>query len=241
MKVNKRIATICFLSAIVCSSTMACSNKTNTGMIEITNPVNKSQSIEIENPIAPDCDIKSENIMCMGQHLYYPADLLDDRPLTKDQKSFVKNYLKDVDSSLTEDVYVYGFNSDFEAGKFRIFGWQYLDGAVIPTVTYSTDLSNTHHNIAWNQDFPLVASIDTTGLLDPESFVPTVSELAESHKHLMMINKSGNIYGTYRLEYDVIADKLVYRYELNEFSHIEIDAKTGEIFREYYWNGEYED
>ena len=83
--------------------------------------------------------------------------------------------------------------------------------------------------------------MDTAGLIDPISLIPVVEQLAKQHESEIYRDRDHKVYGEYHTEYDVNTKELYYVFNINEYSEISIDARTGQVLREYYFNGEYVD
>ena len=186
--------------------------------------------------------IKEEELSHLGNHIYYPSDLFEGRNIDESKKKYVYEYMEDVDAGLLVDVYVTGFNNCYNSTDFMLYARQFYKGVVIPDVVYTTDYTNPNPNLILKSDINEVTNLDTSGILDPTTYISDVVEKAESNINKMYYDRNDkSIYGTYRLEYDVFEDRLYFLFSLNEYSDIKVDAKTGEIFDEYYWDGEMTD
>lgn len=236
---NKKIATICLISVVVCSAALACSNgpTSENKSKTIVNIFAKSQSISVEKE-KPEPGFTPEKIEHLGNHIYYSSHFFDYSK--KENKSWIKKYMKGADNQLTEDVYVTGCGGKIKTKRFYMYGIQYSNGVLIPGVEYRTSGKIKTSNLTCKEDIPPVTKLDTSQLLDPNDLIPIVTDLADKNKHKINLYHGDYYYGTYRLEYDIFNDQFIYIFELNEYSKITIDAETGEILYEYYWNGNVE-
>ena len=145
------------------------------------------------------------------------------------------------DKSLNDDVYITGFNSLYSTKDFRLFGCLILDGVVYED--YRMCAEDNGNGICWRAVDPTktVPTFDLSGVAVPSEFYSFVYEKAEAHvNEIMMAGSNTPITGTYILMVDP-SGELYYRFNICEYSHININAKTGHIMEEYYWNGVYID
>ncbi|MCR5148810.1 MAG: hypothetical protein K6C35_07565 [Eubacterium sp.] len=190
---------------------------------------------EFTGPLQP------ENIQKLGKHIYYSDMLWEKRNMDDTEKEDMIAYLSFLDKHTGDDLYICGFNTLSISGEPSVNAYQYLNGAIIPNVFYRTD-DNYSYISPTGRAMPL-SQLDTSDLIPPQELFDKVLELAEQNRNQMFFSPKDTtpISGTYRLEYDTEADELYYSFRLNEYSEIRVDAKTGNITRQYFWNGVYID
>jgi len=176
-----------------------------------------------------------------GSHSYYSNDFYKDKNLDAKSKKAVERDIMKADKSLNDDVYITGFNSLYSTKDFRLFGCLILDGVVYED--YRMCAEDNGNGICWRAVDPTktVPTFDLSGVAVPSEFYSFVYEKAEAHvNEIMMAGSNTPITGTYILMVDP-SGELYYRFNICEYSHININAKTGHIMEEYYWNGVYID
>ena len=176
----------------------------------------------------------------MGTHVYYTDNVIKDRDLTRSEEKEIRDCLEQVDKELTEDILVVGWCRQSINDRLLFNAYQYYDGVIIPDVTYRLT-QNGSMNIKQTGDIPAVTSLDLSGMTEPEELFPVVDELAMQHEAELYMDQGKEIYVVYNPEYDVFRDELYYYFRINDYSRIRIDAKTGDILEEYYFNGEFID
>lgn len=188
-------------------------------------------------------DFTCDSVSQIGKHIYYSDEMFERKDASHIEKEEVLNYLKKADETLTEDVFVTWYTNDTcHNNQLRVLAEQYLYGVRCPDVYYATDnFSRTDPNLANEGGMPPVQYLDTNGILDPADVIPEVRKLAQANIDKMLRDKGNNVYGTYVLQYDYRYDRIVYHFTVNEYSDIEVDAKTGKVVSEYYWDGTYVD
>lgn len=172
----------------------------------------------------------------IGTHVYYSYNVFEGRKLSKDDEKEIVEYLKRVDQELTEDVFVTGFIKMNQTGEWRFYAQQYLNGAVIPEVCYWTEVDISKPNLSLIRGEP-VKELDTSWAILAPTLFPAVKELALKHADELCNYDRDGLYSKYLLTYDVITDTLEYDFTINETSHIIVDAFTGLVIRENYWDG----
>lgn len=186
-------------------------------------------------------DIFREDIAgSVGDHIVYSYNLFENRNYTDSQKESMLAYLEQVDAMLTEDIYVTGFTEMSIDGSYRFYARQYGNGAVVPDVYYWTDVDDPDPNMVVAEGSPVTVP-DTSGLIPAKELYQKVKALAEANSSQLYDYGSKGIYGEYLLTYDISRDLLVYDFEVNEYSNVILNAKTGELVEERYDNGVIED
>ena len=183
--------------------------------------------------------IRAEKMKRIGNHIYYSEDMYALRKADKDTKEEFLNYLEELDKNIDYDIYVCGTYRSAINKDLCINAYQYLNGAVIPNVFYRSDNYSDEPRILLSDREAPVNSFDTSDLVPASEIVDDVLQLTEQHKDELYFDDYNNkeIVGTYRLEYDTYSNSLYYRFDINETSEVRIDAKTGQIIYEYFWDG----
>lgn len=174
----------------------------------------------------------------LGQHTYYPEDLFEQRDREGKYKDQMLSQLEEADKGLHDDVYVHGIGESEIKGKFRFFGMMMEDGVIYETADM-TCWYDPETGSAWSIDYTHFrrTDFDKSGLIDPETVFDEVFQRA-SKSHQALSAGHGKISGTYLLTVDD-AGRLFYRFTINRYSTVDVDAKTGEIIKERYWDGQY--
>ena len=174
----------------------------------------------------------------MGTHITYQYDLFENKSII--EKITLKDALKCIDKTLTEDVYVYRY-SNYRDGKYRFYGSQYADGVVVSDVTYHTEVSKkTGAEMVIDEecaDLIVTGPIDTSNIISAEEAIEVVKTTASKHSKELCDYDNKGVYGRYLLCYDINNDRVVYEFEVNDYSRISIDANTADVVYEYYWDG----
>ncbi|MCR5119986.1 MAG: hypothetical protein K6B44_10280 [Lachnospiraceae bacterium] len=176
----------------------------------------------------------------IGTHVYTTDNVIKNRKLSRDEKKEINECLEQADKELTEDILVVGWCRLSENNRLMFNAYQYFDGVVVPDVTYRLTQDGSPC-IKHTGDIPAICSLDTAGMIDPEELFSTVDELALQHESELNMDRDKKIYVIYHPEYDTFRDELYYYFSINEYSRIRIDAKTGDILEEHYFNGEFID
>ena len=168
----------------------------------------------------------------VGNHTYYPDTLFGLRRPKIEDKEWIIEFMKKADRDLTYDVYVTGFNSMYATDEFRMFGLKMEQGVVEPDISLNTGILP--------DNFPEIP-IDLTAVRPADRYFDAVYALAEEHKDEMFaIRGEEPIRGTYMLKVKHTGE-IYYEFVINEFSYVNVNAKTGEIMYRSFWNGVYED
>ena len=189
-------------------------------------------------------DFTAEPIYKIGNHIYYSDTLFDRKNAGSEERRQIKEYLEKADATLNEDVYVNWYSEDtLNNNLMKISAAQYVDGVICTQIYYATDTNTrTDPNLRNVSDFPPVQSLDTGNLVDPQDLFEDVKSHAKAHTREMLMDRgSDTVYGTYQAEYDIPTDTIEYHFTVNTYSNIYVNAKTGRITKEYYWDGNYVD
>ena len=173
----------------------------------------------------------------IGNHIIYSHNVFEGRNLKKSEEEELIEYLEQVDAGLSEDVYITGWTRLSFNNMLRFFGRLSVNGAVVTEIYYATDIDDPTPNIRVVESFP-VGDIDISGVLDAKGLCPEVEKLAESHSADLNDYADKGVYGDYLLEYDINKNILMYNFQINDYSHVYVDAITGNILKEEYSNGD---
>ena len=208
--------------------------------IELTEPkVTKTMESEVsETPLESPATklFRAQVLNKIGEHTYYPPELFQ-RDREKKYKSDMLSQLEEADKELHDDIYVYGVGESEIKDKFRFFGKAMEDDAVFDSADMTCWYDESVGSF-WeiNPKFRRT-DFDKSGLIDPADVFNKVYEGASKSNEALWAGK-GKINGTYMLF--VNADgTLCYRFTINKYSVVDVDAKSGEIVSEHYWDGRY--
>ena len=176
----------------------------------------------------------------IGKHIIYSYNVFEGRNLKKGEEEELIEYLEKADSGLNEDVFITGWTRMSTDGSLRFNGQLSVNGAVIDGVYYATDIDDSTPNIRIVDPFQ-IGDIDTSGVLDPKGLSTEIEKLAESHSTELNDYASKGVYGGYLLKYDITKNIPVYDFQINDYSHVIVDAVTGNILEEKYDDGTIED
>ena len=196
----------------------------------------KNETAEKADSSAPAGAFKEAKLIKIGEHTYYPEDLFDHRDRDRDYKDHMISQLTQADKELHDDIYVHGIGESEVKGEFRFFGLMMNDG-----VTYDcaqmTCWYDEEKGSVWSIDSRFRrADFSKSGLINAETAFGKVYENA--FKSAKVRRVSSTVTGTYLLMCDSNG-KLYYRFTVNKYSTVDVDAKTGEIISERYWDGIY--
>lgn len=176
----------------------------------------------------------------IGDHVYYSYNVIEGRNLSDEEMEEVMEYLKRVDKGLTEDVFITGFGKMTMTGRWRFYAEQYINGAVIPEVRYWTDVDTYEPNLCLAKGTPL-KELDTSWVIPAPTLIPAVKELALEHADELCNYTNEGLRAKYMLTYNMFTDTLEYEFVINETSFVYVDAITGQVIKENFWNGDYID
>ena len=176
----------------------------------------------------------------IGKHVYYSYNVIEGRNLSEEEMEEIFEYMRRVDRELKEDVFITGFGKMTATGRWRFYAEQYLNGAVIPEVFYWTDVDTYVPNLCVARGTPL-KELDTSWVIPAPTLFQAVKELALEHADELCDYNSKGLYARYLLTYNVTTETLEYEFIINETSSIYVDALTGQVTKEYYWDGVYVD
>lgn len=180
--------------------------------------------------------IEPEKIGRIGDHIYYPEKSLFSEKRTEEQNASIRKYLETAERELDEDLYVTQCMYYPAQERIEISASAYVDGAVVSYFPYTASSDNDKGFV---QKFSRMErpDPDTSGLPDPDQFVPDVRAFALQNTDKMLMDRGDAVYGTYLLKYDMETERLFYEFTLNRWSYVNVDAKTGEITGWNFYDG----
>ena len=176
----------------------------------------------------------------VGNHIIYSYNLFEGRNYSEKEKRDMLDYLEQVDAGLTQDLYIVGFTKMSIDGSYRFYARQVCNGAVVSDVTYITDVDDPQPNIKLLDGIPC-STLDTSGVMDPKELIDDVEAMANAHSSELNDYSTKGVYGDYLLSYDTIRGQLVYDFRVNDYSEVKLDARTGSVVEERYFNGVIDD
>lgn len=241
MKKPIKKATVLFLSALMLTGFAACGKaKPETATSNLASTANavseNTEAKEIDGKKLA-VDFKEVGLVKVGEHTLYPEDLFEGRDRDRKNKEHMIEQLAQADKDLHDDIYVYGIGESEVRGEFRFFGKMMKDGVIWDSADM-TCWYDEEKGSFWDIDSRFRrADFNKSGLLDAKDFFAKVYANASNSPKCMKSGK-GTITGTYLLACDGNG-RLFYRFTVNKYSTVDVDAKTGEIISEHYWDGIY--
>lgn len=196
-----------------------------------------------QNPLEETGPIKAEKTVHIGKHIYYAEDMYALRKADIDTKKEILDYLEELDKNIGYDIYVCGVYRSSVSRNLCINAYQYLDGVIIPDVFYRSKDNSDKPMLDLSDRGTPVSDIDISNMKDARDLTDDILKLAEQHSSELYYEDYNNkkIVGTYRPIYDAESRTLYYEFRINEYSEVRVDAKTGNIIYEYFWDGTIED
>jgi hypothetical protein len=196
----------------------------------------KADTVEKAEAKAPAGAFKETTLIKIGEHTYYPEGLFDQSDRDRDYKEHMISRLTQADKDIHDDIYVHGIGESEVKGEFRFFGLMMNDG-VTYDCAYMTCWYDGEKGSFWSNDSKFRRSdFNKSGLINAQDAFGKVYEKASKSDKVKEVNSK--VTGTYLLMCDS-KGTLYYRFTVNKFSTVDVDAKTGEIISERYWNGDY--
>ena len=196
----------------------------------------KADTVQKADSKAPAGTFKEAKLIKIGEHTYYPEDLFDHSDRDRDYKDHMISQLTQADKELHDDIYVHGIGESEVKGEFRFFGLMMNDG-VTYDCAHMTCWYDEGKGSFWSNDSKFRrANFNKSGLINAQDAFGKVYEKASMSDKVKEVNSK--VTGTYLLMCDS-KGTIYYRFTVNKFSTVDIDAKTGEIISERYWNGDY--
>jgi hypothetical protein len=183
----------------------------------------------------------------VGNHTYYPETMFALKVSKEEHMEMVISQMKNADRFLDVDVYVTGFNSMFDTEDFRMFGRRMTNGVVEEEMNLNSGWDKATDTVRWYSrpygltEYMPQVTIDTDGIMPASLLFEKVYTLAKEHeKSIFAHRRVEPIRGTYMLMADE-AGVIYYEFTINRYSTIGVNAKTGEVIKQYYWDGVYVD
>lgn len=213
----------------------------STGTVYETTEASLDQApVSKGNVSAPAGAFKAAGLVKIGEHTYYQDGLFEGSDRDKKFKDHMISQLKQADKDLHDDVYVHGIGESEERGEFRFFGNMMSDGVIFESGVMTCWYESGKGSF-WEIDYSKFRRTDfsKSGLLPAEDFFGEIyARASKADKIINAYGFDGSITGTYLLVADAKGN-LFYRFTINKYSTVDVDAKTGEIIRERYWDGVY--
>ena len=231
------LATVLIAGLTACGKTDSKDTVVTTAqMTETTESTTISEKIE-KTEQSSEIFTKSEMIK-LGEHTYYPKELFINDVRGVKYEDHMLSQLEEADKGLHDDVYVHGIGESEIKGEFRFFGMMMEDGVIFDTADL-TCWYDPESGSAWSINYSNFrrTDFDKSGLINAEDVFDEVYQRASKSNQALEVGH-GKISGTYLLAVDN-AGRLYYRFTINRYSTVDVDAKTGEIIKERYWNGQY--
>lgn len=187
-------------------------------------------------------DIKERKYNIIGDNLYYADKLITQKSKTDDSK-IILNYYKSISNYMKQKhpgvkVYITNFNYDtLNKEKEAMFfnGYQIINNVIIEKVFFTIYMENgiVKENFSSNLNSFINRNIDTKNLISINLVKEKVSDIITKNfaKMGVSIKNEWEYYLIYSNE------SLCYKFDLSNGSYIIIDAETGEIKKEYFFDG----
>ena len=175
------------------------------------------------------------NMIKIGNHTYYPDYLFERRNINTDPEEYVISCLEEADKGLVEDIFIWGLSESENWGATRAAAVVMKQGILLSNRELSFDYANPKMSREWH-DYGKTDYDPPSVELMPEDEIKAIAfEAADKHRSSL---RGSEIQGTYLIWADY-SGNICYRFTINKFSHVNVDAVTGEILSEEYWDGRY--
>ncbi len=195
----------------------------------------------------PETAFSEVELVKVGNHTYYAKSMYALQTRKEEERKIALAEMEKADAGLDVDVYVSGFNYEFYNEHFRLYGYRMKDGVIEQEYSLNTGREE-NGNVTWCSHkygllslIPDQSYVSTDGLKPASEFFEKVYNLAKEHEEqIFRLRKKEAIYGTYLLKTDTEGN-VYYEFTINVFTTIRVNARTGALMCEHYWNGVYED
>ena len=216
---------------------LSSTNRGNTAAVATPTP----SPTTVQNAFSED------KILKIGNHTYYSETMFALRGRTEEEREEVFAQMRKADKLLNCDIFVTGFNTEFGTADFRMFGLRMTNGIPEAKMSLSSGWDMENDKVLWGShrygliEFMPEVTIDTEGIMPAEPLFEKVYGLAKANeKYIFEHRRTEPISGTYMLKADETG-VVYYEFRINKYTTIEVNAKTGEVMNEYYWDGVYVD
>lgn len=190
----------------------------------------------------PDIDerveaLKPAKVIKIGEHTYYPDYVFERRNIKADPEEYIIERLEAADKSLDEDIFIWAISVSENEGATTAHASYYKNGMLLKHRGLSFDYKlGSKQGAGWHDCGQADYDPSTDGLKPAEEIVSIAYEAADKHRSYM---RGTGISGTYIIWAEYSGD-IYYDFTVNTCSSIRIDARTGEILHENYWDGRIE-
>ena len=166
----------------------------------------------------------------VGNHTYYPDYIFERRNIVADPEEYIIERLEAADRSLDEDIFIWGISISENEGETKVAASYLKQGMLLKQRGLSFDYKC---DTEWHDYGQEEYNPSTEGLMPEEEVVSIAYEAADKHRSAM---RGSGISGTYII-WAECSGNIYYEFTVNTCSRIKIDARTGEILDELYWDG----
>ena len=175
-------------------------------------------------------ELKPAALIKVGNHTYYPDYIFERRNIKADPEDYIIERLEAADRSLDEDIFIWGISISENEGETRVAASYMKQGMILKQRGLSFDYKySTEWHDYGQEDYDPSAE----GLLPEDEIVSIAYAAADKHRSAM---RGTGISGTYII-WAESSGNIYYEFTVNLCSKIKIDARTGEILDEHYWDG----
>ena len=178
--------------------------------------------------------LKPAKMIKIGDHTYYPDYVFERRNIDADPEEYIIERLEAADGSLDEDIFIWAISISENEGATTAHASYIKHGMLLKHRGLSFDYKiDSKLGAEWHDYGQEDYDPSTDGLMPEEEIVSIAYEAADKHRSQM---RGTGISGTYIIwaEY---SGNIYYDFTVNTCSKIRIDARTGEILYENYWDG----
>ena len=174
--------------------------------------------------------LKPATLVKIGNHTYYPDYVFERRNIIADPEEYIIERLEAADRSLDEDIFIWGISISENDGVTKAAASYLKQGMLLNQRELSFDYK---YDTGWHDYGQEDYDPSTDGLMPKDEIVSIAYAAAEKHRSAM---RGSGISGTYII-WAERSGNIYYDFTVNTCSRIKIDARTGEILDEHYWDG----
>ena len=178
--------------------------------------------------------LQPATLIKIGNHTYYPDYVFERRNIEADPEEYIIERLEAADGSLDEDIFIWAISISENEGATKVHASCFKHGMLLKHRGLSFDYKlDSKQGDEWHDYGQEDYDPSTDGLMPEEEIVSIAYAAADKHRSEM---RGTGISGTYIIwaEY---SGNIYYDFTVNTCSRIRIDARTGEILDENYWDG----